>query len=168
MLVDRDLDRAPPILPGAALWKELVVLDRPCYISGSLSGLIKGSVDLQNSYLLSDLKLLVPPHAAKPQNRPPYFSIDTKPFDVWRLDVAVKGDFALGADVFFVNGVPLVNITDPANPVPRAILNFANLGDADGQGIAADSSFRQSNVGCSRASAHRSHSPGTDPACEPR
>ena len=56
-------------------------------------------------------------------------------------DVKVKGDFALGADVFFVNGVPLVNINNPANPIPRAILNFANLGDADGQGIAADSSY---------------------------
>ena len=56
-------------------------------------------------------------------------------------DVTVRGDFALGADVFFVNGVPLINVNNPASPVPRAILNFSNLGDADGHGIASDGSY---------------------------
>jgi translocation and assembly module TamB len=60
---------------------------------------------LQHSYLLSDLKLLVPPHAAKPENRPPYFSIDTKPFDVWKLDIKVKGDQFLKVRTPFFNGV---------------------------------------------------------------
>ena len=56
-------------------------------------------------------------------------------------DVTVQGSFALGADVFFVNGVPVINIDSPANPVPRAILNFASFRDDDGQGIAADAGY---------------------------
>jgi hypothetical protein len=56
-------------------------------------------------------------------------------------DVAVSGNFALGADVFFVNGVPIIDIATPAAPNPRAILNFSNFRDDDGQGIAVDGSF---------------------------
>jgi hypothetical protein len=56
-------------------------------------------------------------------------------------DVAVQGSFALGADVFFVNGVPVINIDSPANPVPRAILNFGTFRDDDGQGMAADAGY---------------------------
>ncbi len=55
--------------------------------------------------------------------------------------IVVQGNFALGADVFFVNGVPIVAIDAPDNPISRAILNFANLGDSDGQGIAADAGY---------------------------
>ncbi len=64
-----------------------------------------GDVGLQNSYLLNDLKLLVPPHVAKPQNRPPYFSVDTPPFSSWKLDVKVKGDRFLKVRSPFFNGV---------------------------------------------------------------
>ncbi len=46
-----------------------------------------------------------------------------------------------GADVFFVNGVPIVDVTQPANPSPRAVLNFANFSDDNGHGIAVDSSY---------------------------
>lgn len=53
-------------------------------------------------------------------------------------DVTVQGNFALGADVFFVNGVPIINIDAPATPIVRALLNFSNFADDDGQGIAAD------------------------------
>jgi YVTN family beta-propeller protein len=56
-------------------------------------------------------------------------------------DVAVSGRFALGADVLFVNGVPIVDIGTPATPLPRAILNFSAFRDDDGQGIAADGAF---------------------------
>jgi hypothetical protein len=56
-------------------------------------------------------------------------------------DVVVQNNFALGAEVFFVNGVPIVNIDAPANPVPRAIVNFGSFRDDDGHGIAADGSF---------------------------
>ncbi len=53
-------------------------------------------------------------------------------------DVAVSGTFAMGADVLFVNGVPIVDISNPTL-APRAILNFT--GDYDGQGVAADATY---------------------------
>ena len=54
-------------------------------------------------------------------------------------DVVVAGTFGIGADVVFVNGVPIVDISNPSFLSPRAILNLA--GDFDGQGIAADGIF---------------------------
>ncbi|MFL6234950.1 MAG: Ig-like domain-containing protein [Thermoanaerobaculia bacterium] len=56
-------------------------------------------------------------------------------------DVAVVNGFAFGADVFFVNGVPIVDVTQPASPLPRAILNFAGFRDDNGTGIAVDSNY---------------------------
>jgi len=46
-----------------------------------------------------------------------------------------------GADVFFVNGVPIVDVGQPNNPIPRAILNFAGFRDDNGHGIDADFSY---------------------------
>src|SRR3989442_15028452 len=54
---------------------------------------------------------------------------------------ALLGQFAFGADVFFVNGVPIINVSDPANPIPVAILDFRNFRDDNGTGIAADANF---------------------------
>ena len=73
-------------------------------------GNVKGKVTLQNSYILNDLKLLVPPHVAKPQNRPPYFSVDTKPFSDWKLDVSVNGDRFLKVRSPFFNGECSANL----------------------------------------------------------
>jgi len=49
--------------------------------------------------------------------------------------------FTLGADVFFVNGVPIVNVDQPSNPIPRAILNFSQYRDDNGHGIAVDGAY---------------------------
>ena len=54
---------------------------------------------------------------------------------------ADSSHFAFGADVLFVNGVPIIDVIDAANPVPRAILNFSAFRDDNGTGIAVDSSF---------------------------
>jgi hypothetical protein len=56
-------------------------------------------------------------------------------------DVVVQGNFGLGADVLFVNGVPIVAIDAPDTPIARDILSFAPLGDSDGQGVAADAGY---------------------------
>lgn len=56
-------------------------------------------------------------------------------------DVALAGQFAFGADVFFVNGVPIIDVSNPASPMPVAILNFGAFRDDDGTGIAVDNSF---------------------------
>ncbi len=55
-------------------------------------------------------------------------------------DIVLSGDFALGADFSFVNGIPIVAITDPGSLQPRMILNFPARDD-NGMGIAVDTSF---------------------------
>ena len=55
-------------------------------------------------------------------------------------DIVVSGNFALGADVKFVNGIPITDITDPADLHARAILNFPQRDD-NGMGIAADGTY---------------------------
>ena len=54
-------------------------------------------------------------------------------------DVAIQGSFGVGADVLFVNGVPVINFDAPLQPVVRARIDMN--GDFDGQGIAADAGF---------------------------
>ena len=53
-------------------------------------------------------------------------------------DVAVSNGFAFGADVLFVNGVPIVDVSVPTNPVVRSRLDFSNFRDDNGTGIAVD------------------------------
>jgi hypothetical protein len=67
------------------------------------------------------------------------------------LDVAVAGRFAIGADIFFVNGVPIVDVLTPAVPIPRAILDFSAFRDDNGRGIAVDAShvYLSADVGSS-------------------
>lgn len=56
-------------------------------------------------------------------------------------DIALSGNFVLGADVSFINEVPLIDISNPATPQTRAILSFSGFRDDDGTGIAADASY---------------------------
>lgn len=56
-------------------------------------------------------------------------------------DVVKVGGFAFGADFFFVNGVPIVDVGDPFAPQVRARLDFPPGGNVDGTGIAVDNSF---------------------------
>ncbi|CAD5373577.1 conserved exported hypothetical protein [Rubrivivax sp. A210] len=55
-------------------------------------------------------------------------------------NVVLTGNFAVGSDVLFVNGVPIVDITNPRALAPRTILNFPARDD-NGMGIAVDNSF---------------------------
>ncbi len=52
-------------------------------------------------------------------------------------DISISGNIAVGADVNFVNGVPIVDVSNPTL-APRAILNFP--GDFDGHGVTTDGS----------------------------
>lgn len=54
------------------------------------------------------------------------------------VDVALIDGFALGADIFFVNGVPIIDVAVPEAPAPRRILNFSQFRDDNGTGIAVD------------------------------
>lgn len=56
-------------------------------------------------------------------------------------DVELSGNFAFAAEQLFPNAVPIVDITNAANPLFRTTINFAPLGDYAGTGIALDSQF---------------------------
>ncbi|HME08296.1 MAG TPA: Ig-like domain-containing protein [Bryobacteraceae bacterium] len=55
-------------------------------------------------------------------------------------DIVINGQFALAADVKFVNGIPITDISNPSQLQARAILNFPQRDD-NGMGIAADGSY---------------------------
>jgi translocation and assembly module TamB len=73
-------------------------------------GLVTGDVEFQNSYILNELRFLVPPRAAKPAGRPPYFSVEAEPFSAWKIDVNVKGDRFLRVRNPFFNGQGSINM----------------------------------------------------------
>lgn len=52
-------------------------------------------------------------------------------------NIILSGNFALGADVLFANGVPIVDISNPQVLQPRPVLNFPDRRD-NGMAIAAD------------------------------
>lgn len=56
-------------------------------------------------------------------------------------DVVVNGSIAAGADVLFVNGVPMIDVSAPASPQPRIIIDFRAFRDDNGTGIAMDQSY---------------------------
>ncbi|GEP42064.1 carboxypeptidase regulatory-like domain-containing protein [Brevifollis gellanilyticus] len=55
--------------------------------------------------------------------------------------VVMDGRFAIGADINFVNGVPITDVSTPATPVPKAILDFGQYRDDDGHGIAVQGGY---------------------------
>jgi hypothetical protein len=55
-------------------------------------------------------------------------------------DIKLSANFALAADVKFVNGIPITDISDPTSLHARAILNFPQRDD-NGMGIAADGTY---------------------------
>jgi hypothetical protein len=54
------------------------------------------------------------------------------------LSTVAGNTYTVSADVYFVNGVPIVNVTQPSNPIPVAILDFSKYRDDNGHGIDAD------------------------------
>jgi hypothetical protein len=57
-------------------------------------------------------------------------------------DLAVVGQFALGADFFFNStGIPISDVSNPASPTVRNYLQFDFFSNEDGTGIDADGSY---------------------------
>jgi hypothetical protein len=55
-------------------------------------------------------------------------------------DIVLSGNFTLAADVKFVNGIPITDVTNPTALIAREILNFPQRDD-NGMGIAVDGSY---------------------------
>ncbi len=56
-------------------------------------------------------------------------------------DVATQGPYVVASDVFSVNRVPIIDLSNPAAPLFRADVDFASLGDHDGVGIDAAAGY---------------------------
>ena len=56
-------------------------------------------------------------------------------------DVQLSGRFALAAEQLFPNVVPIVDVSDPANPIFRTTIDFEPLGDYAGTGIALNQQY---------------------------
>ncbi|HXU30407.1 MAG TPA: Ig-like domain-containing protein [Thermoanaerobaculia bacterium] len=56
-------------------------------------------------------------------------------------EVALFGDFAFGADIFFVNGIPIIDVADPAAPLTRDIIDFSEFADDNAISIDADARY---------------------------
>ena len=67
---------------------------------------ISGTAKLRDSFLLRDITTLVPGRVARPERRPPYFSVPQDPLDDWTLDIRVRGEnFMRVRSPFFVGVV---------------------------------------------------------------
>jgi len=78
--------------------------------SNTAPALITGSANLQNSYFLSDLTVLIPGKVATVSHRPPYFSIDDPAIANWRLAVHVSGERFLRVRAPLFTGVASANL----------------------------------------------------------
>ncbi|BET67489.1 hypothetical protein ASA1KI_24070 [Opitutales bacterium ASA1] len=67
---------------------------------------IHGLVTLGQSVFFSDLSSIVPSGGiASPSQRPPFFSVEEKPFSDWKLDLEIRGVEFLRLDTPFFEGV---------------------------------------------------------------
>lgn len=70
---------------------------------------ISGTVRLRDSLFLSDLRSLLPSGAKQGEAHAPYFSIEQRPFNTWRLNVAVEGRNFIRIDTTVFGGVASAN-----------------------------------------------------------
>jgi translocation and assembly module TamB len=76
-------------------------------LEGSRSGdvLLSGTLGLMDSLFVADLNSLLSGSVDSPSRRPPYFSIDAKPFADWQLDLKVTGREFLRAETPVFKGI---------------------------------------------------------------
>ncbi len=142
--VDIDVFRRIAVVALGTLGLRVVDVSNPAgpLVIGTLAGGDVRDVAVQNTYaFLADFnRSFTSVNLADPMN--PVITSSTPLNTGGRLvDLAMTGGFAAGAGVFFVNGVPLIDVSAPQSPVPRAILSFANYRDDEGTGIAMDGRY---------------------------
>lgn len=70
---------------------------------------VSGTANLRDSFLLRDISTLVPGRVARPERRPPYFSLPQDPIDEWLLNVRVRGENFMRVRSPFFQGVASAN-----------------------------------------------------------
>lgn len=63
------------------------------------------------------------------------------------VDVALSGDLAFFAEVFFTSAVPYANIGDPSSPVYQGFIDMSRFGDDDCRGIDVDANYTYCTAG---------------------
>ena len=76
---------------------------------------VSGTANLRDSFLLSDITKLVPGRLARPERRPPYFTVPIDPLDEWLLDVRVRGENFMRVRSPFFHGVVSANFQVSGN-----------------------------------------------------
>jgi translocation and assembly module TamB len=83
---------------------------------------VSGTAHLRDSFLLRDISTLVPGRVARPERRPPYFSLPQDPIDEWLLDVRVRGENFMRVRSPFFQGLASANFHVTGTLVePRAL-----------------------------------------------
>ncbi|HTO02569.1 MAG TPA: translocation/assembly module TamB domain-containing protein, partial [Opitutus sp.] len=94
--------------------------------------IIRGAVRLRDSLFLADIRSLIPSGTKGVAARPPYFSVDTPPLNMWALDVGVTGEEFLRLRTPVFNGTASAKFRlDGTLGQPRiggeAIINRGNI-----------------------------------------
>lgn len=71
--------------------------------------IIVGDATLRDSFLFRDIATLVPGRVARPERRPPYFSITQDPVSQWRMRVNVRGENFMRVRSPFFQGLVSAN-----------------------------------------------------------
>jgi len=71
--------------------------------------LIQGEIELQRSFVLSDLDAVLGTAVRQTSLPPPYFSVTQEPMASWRLDLALRGDRCVHVKSPFYRGIHSVN-----------------------------------------------------------
>lgn len=119
--------------------------------------IVSGEVTLQNSYYLSDVKLLIPSSVDKPRNRPPFFSIEREPFAGWLLDVSLKGNQFLKVRSPFFTGVVSADFRLAGTLKEPLALGHARVDSGSIQFPFASLNVLQGEVGLTAASPYLPH-----------
>jgi translocation and assembly module TamB len=88
---------------------------------------VSGVAILRDSFLLRDISTLVPGRVARPDRRPPYFSLPQDPIDEWLLDVRVRGENFMRVRSPFFQGVASANFHVTGTMIEPVALGEASV-----------------------------------------
>jgi translocation and assembly module TamB len=88
---------------------------------------VSGVATLRDSFLLRDITTLVPGRVARPERRPPYFSLPQDPIDEWLLDVRVRGENFMRVRSPFFQGLASANFHVTGTMVEPVALGEASV-----------------------------------------
>ena len=139
-----DLGRKVAVLTlgsGGLATIDLAVLSRPTAAAAvPMSGSANDLSLANNTAVIADSSLGMTPVDLTSPTSPIVGDPLPRPLGGLLNGISGVGSFVFGADLFFVNGVPIAQLQS-SGLIPRAILDFSQFGDPDAQAVAADHNF---------------------------